>query len=184
MTELDLLAEEVGVSGRTLRRAAERGTIRCVRHGPRRITIPPEEYEFARRRWPLLQAALQVLRTRPAVRLAVLFGSLARGEAGEGGDVDLLVRFRNGGWRERIETLQAFEGVLGRPVQLVTLEEAPPLLLADVLRDGRVLADRDGDWRRLERRARSIEQRARVADARLEREAWDVLERLEELLAS
>lgn len=183
MTELDLLAAEIGVSGRTLRRAAERATIRCVRRSPRRIVVSPEEHEYVRRHWPLLRTMLEVLRTRPDVRLAVLFGSIARGAGDESSDIDLLVRFRESGWRERIETRQALEDVLGRPVQLVALEQTPPLLLADVLRDGRVLADRDGDWPRVQRRARSIERRAQAEDERLEREAWDVLDSFEELVA-
>lgn len=183
MTDLDLLADEVDVSGRTLRRAAARGTLRCVRHGPRRIAVPAGESEYVRRHWPLLERALQVLRTRPNVRLAVLFGSAARGELGPDSDIDLLVRQRTDDWRERVELARRLEETLGRRVQIVALGEAPALLLADVLREGRVLADRDRDWARLRRRAREIEREAQVEDARLEREAWDVLDRMEELLA-
>jgi predicted nucleotidyltransferase len=183
MTEVDHLAAEIGVSGRTLRRAAERQTIRVTRSSPRVITVPAREYEYVRTHWALLDRALQVLRTRPVVRLAVLFGSAARGGARPGSDVDILVRVR-GGWRERAETAIALENALGRPVQLVDLDLAPPLLLADVLRDGRVLADRDGDWARLKRRFRSIAQAARTEDARLERTARETLERFDELVAS
>jgi hypothetical protein len=68
-------------------------------------------------------------------------------------------------------------------VQLVDLDRAPPLLLADVLRDGRVLADRDGEWERLTRRSRSIARAAGEENARLEDAAWDTLDRFEELMA-
>jgi predicted nucleotidyltransferase len=182
MTELDRLAAEIGVSGRTLRRAGERQTIRWTRPSPRSVTLSAKEYEYVRRHWGLLERALQVLRTRPGVRLAVLFGSIARGDGQEGSDVDVLVRVR-GGWKEQTEAALALESALGRPVQLVPLEQAPPLLLADVLRDGRVLADRDGDWARLQRRSRSIERAARDDDARLDDAAWDTLDRFEELVA-
>jgi predicted nucleotidyltransferase len=183
MTELDRLAAEIGISGRTLRRAGERQTIRWARPSPRTVTVSAQEYEYVRRHWPLLERALQVLRTRPGVRLAVLFGSVARGEAGSTSDVDVVVRVR-GGWRERAETGLALENALGRRVQLVDLEQAPPLLLADVLRDGRVLVDRDGDWARLKRRSSSIARTARADDERLEHEARETLERFDELVAS
>jgi predicted nucleotidyltransferase len=181
MTDLDELADELGVSGRTLRRAAERQTIRSTRRSPRAVSVSAFEYEYVRRHWPLLERALQVLRTRPGVRLAVLFGSVARGDAGAASDVDLLVCVR-GGWKERVATALALEEALGRPVQLVDLDRAPPLLLADVLRDGRVLADRDGEWERLVRRSRAIARAAGEEGSRLEDAAWDTLERFEELV--
>jgi predicted nucleotidyltransferase len=182
MTDLDELAAEIGVSGRTLRRAAERRTIRSKRRNHLAVSISAVEHEYVRKHWPLLERALQVLRTRPDVRLAVLFGSVARGDAGAASDVDLLVRVR-GGWQGRVATALAFEDALGRPVQLVDLDSAPPLLLADVLRDGRVLADRDGEWERLAHRSRSIARAAGEEDARLEDTAWDTLDRFEELVA-
>jgi predicted nucleotidyltransferase len=182
MTELDDLAGELGVSGRTLRRAAERRTIRKTRQGPRAVSVSAVEHEYVRSHWALLERALQFLRTRPGVRLAVLFGSVARGDAGEASDVDLLVRVR-GGWKERVATALALEEALGCPVQLVDLDRAPALLLADVLRDGRVLADRDREWERITRRSRAIARAAGDEDAQLEDAAWDTLERFEELVA-
>src|SRR5215210_827437 len=137
MTELDRLADEIGISGRTLRRAAQRKTIRSQRRGHGAV-VSADEYEYVRRYWPLLERTLQVLRTRTDVRLAVLFGSLARGDARPDSDVDLLVRVR-GDWRDAAEAALALEAALHREVQFVGVEHAPPLLLADVLRDGRVL---------------------------------------------
>jgi predicted nucleotidyltransferase len=183
MTELDLLAEEVNVSGRTLRRAAERGTIRTRRHGPRRISVSSQETDYVRKHWSLLEAAVEVLRTRPNVRLCVLFGSAARGELRSGSDVDVLVRQRADDWRERLDLAERLEGALGRPVQVVAVDAVSASLLADAVRDGRVLVDRDGDWRRLSRHAARIKQQAEAEEARLEREAWETLEHLEELLA-
>lgn len=180
MTGLDALAGEVGVHGRTLRRAAARGTIRATYAGARRIAVPPREYDYVRKHWPLLGRLLAVLRTEPNVRLAVLYGSAARGEDRPGGDLDLIVRFRRESFRARAALAERLEETSGLRVQVVALPEAEasPLLLADVLRDGRVLADRDGDWPRLRRRGAEIRRRAALDAAALERAAWEALERL------
>ncbi len=167
MSELDALAEEVGASGRTLRRAAARGAIRCQRPSERRIVIPPTEYDYVRRHWN--------------VRLAVVFGSVARGEEQADSDLDLLVQLRRDGSGARAELRERLEGAIGRRVQLVGLDEAERsvLLLADVLYDGRVVVDRDGRWQRLKRRERAIERQAEDADRRLDDEAWAALEHLD-----
>jgi len=181
MTELDQLAEEIGTSGRTLRRAAARGAIRCLRPSERRIVVPPTEHDYVRRHWPLFDRLLQALRTQPNVRLAVLFGSVARGEEDAASDLDLLAEFRRDGVGARAQAREQLENAAGRRVQLVGLGEAKasPLLLADILRDGRVLVDRDGEWSKLKRRERAIQQQAREADRRLDEEAWAALEHLD-----
>jgi predicted nucleotidyltransferase len=76
-----------------------------------------------------------------------LFGSVARGEARASSDVDVAVLFE----RTPPRTLQgrpfeleaALESSLRRQVQLVTLNDAPPDLVHRVLRDGRLILDRD-----------------------------------------
>ena len=182
MTELDALAEEVGTSGRTLRRAAARGAIRCRRLSERRIVVPPSEYDYIRRHWLLFDRLLGELRTQPNVPLAVLFGSVARGEEDAASDLDLLVALRRDGSGPRADARERLEAAAGgRRVQVVGLGEAKasPLLLADILRDGRVLVDRDGEWPKLKRRERAIQQQAREADRRLHEEAWAALEHLD-----
>ena len=176
MTELDALAADVVTSGRTLRRAMERGTIRCSRPSPRRVVVPVAERVYVREHWPLLSSLVEALRTQPNVRLAVLYGSIARGEGRPDSDLDVLVRLRNDSYLTRAELRDRMRETSERGVQLVSLEqaEAAPLLLEDVLRDGRVLIDRDRDWPRLKRRKREIAGRARDEDERLERDAWDV----------
>jgi len=176
MTELDDLAAEVGASGRTLRRAMQRGTIRCSRWSPRKVTVPVMERVYVRAHWPLIRALVQTLRTQPSARLAVLFGSVARGDEQPGSDLDLLLELRDDDYLARAELRDRLEAVSGRGVQLVSLEQAEdaPLLLVDVLRDGRVLVDRDRHWLRLKRREPEIARRALAEDERLEREAWAV----------
>lgn len=85
---------------------------------------------------------------QPGDALAVyLFGSEARGSAGRRSDVDIGVFFG----RRPAPTLLAqpyaladeLHGLLGRPVDLVTLDTAPPDLVHRVLRDGILVLDRD-----------------------------------------
>lgn len=178
MTELALLADEVRTSERTLRRAANRGTIHCRREGPRRISLPASEYEYVRARWPLLGRLIRELRTVPHVRLAVLFGSIARGEERKESDLDILVRFREDTIHVRALVSERLERAVGRRVQLVSIEDAAPLLLADVLHDGRVLVDRESEWPRLKARERHVKREAEAADRKLDQAAWSALEEL------
>src|SRR6266540_774311 len=92
MTDLALLAEEMQANERTLRRAANRGTIRCYREGPRRISLPSREHEYVRTRWPLLAHLIRALRTLPHVSLAILYGSFARGEERLDNDIAVLAQ--------------------------------------------------------------------------------------------
>jgi predicted nucleotidyltransferase len=110
------------------------------------------------------------LRTEPSVSLAVLFGSYARGEEHRRSDVDLAVRLRDGGRRR--ELASRLSEKLGSRVQLVTLEDAAgaPLLLAEVMREGRVVVDRDGLWPRLVRQREQVERAARRERRRLDAE--------------
>jgi predicted nucleotidyltransferase len=181
MTELDALAHELGVHGRTLRRAAARGLIRADRRGAREVVIAPSERSFVRSRWPLLSRLLESLRKQPNVRLAVIFGSVARGSERADSDLDILVRLRRGDHGARAELVDALLQAGGRAGQLVSIDQAEdaPLLLADVLRDGRVLVDRDDDWARLKRREPKIVGDAQAEGERLQRLAWHAPDELE-----
>ena len=71
-----------------------------------------------------------------------LFGSEARGSAGRSSDVDLACLFRRRpSVLDLIEAREALEALLGRGVDLVDLERASPILVMQVLRNGRLLAD-------------------------------------------
>ncbi len=89
-----------------------------------------------------------------------LFGSVARGDERPGSDVDVGVLFR----RDPPPTLEGLplrlegelERLLGRAVQVVTLNAAPVDLRARVLRDGVLILDRDPSLRiRFEVRTRN-----------------------------
>ncbi len=163
MTELALLAREVGVHERTLRRAIAEGSLRGVRPTPRTLAISLAEREYVRRTWKLLSALRAALRTEHNVRFALLFGSAARGTSAPGSDVDVLVALRDPDLERVVELSAKLTAATGRRIDVVRLEDAElePLFLADVITDGRVLVDREGRWRQLRGRQPSLRRAAR-----------------------
>ncbi len=173
MSDLTRVARTLGTSERTLRRAASSGLLHATRESERRLRVPDAERRYLEQRWSLLSGLRSALRTEPNVRMAVLFGSVARGDETAGSDVDMLVdlhdpdRFRMLALEERLSS------AVGRDVQLLRLADAQrdPMLLAEVLDGGRVLSDRHQRWPRLHDRAarlrrlaeREFETRARNA---------------------
>lgn len=167
---LPVIALELGVSDRTLRRAVAQGLVRAERPSSRTLEIGLRERGYLQEFWPHLSQLRKVLRTEPKVSLAVLFGSRARGDATSDSDVDLLVSLRDGG--NYCDIRSRLESRLGCRVQLILLNEAEeaPRLLSEVLHDGRVLVDRHADWPTLTKRARKIRQAADTQAARLDSE--------------
>jgi len=80
----------------------------------------------------------------PSVVAAWLFGSVARGTATPRSDVDVAILSRS--VRSTVELLDLqvnLTSTVGAEVQIVELETAPTDLVHRVLRDGRLLVDRD-----------------------------------------
>jgi uncharacterized protein len=115
----------------------------------------------------------------PDVRLAVLFGSEATGAARAGSDLDVGLLLTPGA--ERTPSIAvALERACGREVDVIWLDEAPPLLRFEIARDGIVLVERTPylwagfrahamiDWWDWQPTARMMH---RVAAARLQDEA-------------
>jgi predicted nucleotidyltransferase len=171
---LEQLAGEVGVSERTLRRGVSGGLIRARRPSSRRLLVSDEEAAWVRRHWPLVGELRSALRTEPNLELVVLFGSAARGDDVAGiSDVDLLVELR----RSFPGALEALRVRLNRrlpvEVQVVPMEGARrnPRLLAEILRDGRPLVDREQSWLRLQARVAQTQAQADQLDDGLRLEA-------------
>jgi predicted nucleotidyltransferase len=162
MTELSLLAKQVGANERTLRRAVSEGTLRGKRPSPRRLRLSAAEKEYVMRKWGLLAQLRSALRTQPNVRFALLFGSTARGDDTSDSDVDLLVQMREPSLARRADLELKLERILGKPVEVVALEDAAdnPLLLADAAREGRVIVDREEKWPSFSAEFERFERRA------------------------
>lgn len=170
IADLPTLAAELGTTDRTLRRSVSQGLVRARRPSARKVEISVKEREFLRRSWPLLSRLRQALRTEPAVSFAALFGSAARGDMHSGSDVDVLVALRDGADARALAS--RLSDRMGLHVQLVLLEDAKraPLVLAEALREGRVLVDREQRWPRLRRQQSQIERAAALERARIDRE--------------
>ncbi len=79
---------------------------------------------------------------RDEVRLAILFGSRARGQAGPSSDWDVgLVLSRP---VDLLRWMSELASLVGGEVDLVDLRQAPPLLAHRAVTEGQVLLDRTG----------------------------------------
>jgi predicted nucleotidyltransferase len=167
MTDLALLAQEVGVSERTLRRAANQGSLRARRPTPRTLDLPLSERQYVRRSWRLLAALRRALRTEPNVRFALLFGSAAEGTDVASSDLDVVVALGDPGIERLVELSERLTAAVGRSVDVVRLSDAEedPAFLAEVLESGRVLVDRDQLWPRLRSRRATLRRRVRDREA-------------------
>jgi len=181
MGDIQHLAVELGAEERTLRRAVSQGTIHCRRQGPRRTTLAPGEADYLRQHWELLFDLRKALRTEREVRLAVLYGSVARGHEDAGSDLDLLVALSDDeppvatGLAARLSRVGNRDADVAH---LSRIEKNAPLLLDRVLDEGRVLVDRDGIWDELRLRRRAIGARAKRSYRRQMSEAAQAIEEL------
>jgi uncharacterized protein len=99
----------------------------------------------------LIEQLRELLERQPGIACAYLFGSVARGAASSTSDIDLAVLLE----QPTADTLRGplarlrldLEDALGRPVDLVALETAPPDLIHRVLRDGVLLVDQNPNRR-------------------------------------
>lgn len=90
----------------------------------------------------------------PAVRLAILFGSAARGQERAGSDLDIGVLLDEDGGGSLWEVEKALAEAIRTSIDLVDLRRAPPLLRFQIARDGRLILERlEGEWKRFKVRA-------------------------------
>jgi predicted nucleotidyltransferase len=180
MTDLELLARQVGVNERTLRRAVSQGTLRAARPTPRTLDLSFTERRYVRRAWPLLSALRSALRTEQNVRFALLFGSAATGADTPASDVDVLVDLLDPSLDRVLDLAAKLTRIVGRRVDVMRLAdaEAEPSMLADIVADGRVIVDRERLWPRLRRRPARLIRRAGGSQARRTQAALAGIDRL------
>jgi predicted nucleotidyltransferase len=103
---------------------------------------------------PLTDRLRRLLEPLHQVRLAVLFGSAARGDDSSESDLDLAVLLDADAPEQLWDIEVAVAEATGRTVDLVDVRRAPPLLRFEIARDGAVVAERQaGDWSRFVARA-------------------------------
>jgi predicted nucleotidyltransferase len=170
-------ADELGCSERTLRRYIGDGLLRGRRVAHHGIELSSEEARYLHSHWALLRSLMGALRTERDVRLAVLFGSTAVGEDQSDSDIDLLIAHRRSEPRPLAGLRSRLRRTLDKPVHVVSLEQAQdaPSLLADILREGRPLIDRDGLWSDLSVQINDILARAAREDRDAAAKALDAI---------
>ena len=95
-----------------------------------------------------LDSIRRALEAHNDVRLAYVFGSLARGAVRPKSDADVAVLFSGSPPTESLDRLVTdLEVAAGRGVDLVVLNDAPPLLAHEVVATGTCLVCRDEDER-------------------------------------
>ena len=82
----------------------------------------------------------QVLDRHPDIRLAILFGSLAKGKADRDSDIDLAIDVgRPFTLHEKIQLITELAETLGRPVDLVDIFSVGEPLLGQIVTKGKIL---------------------------------------------
>jgi predicted nucleotidyltransferase len=173
-SDLPAVARDIGVPERTLRRAVQRGTVRCHRPGARQVELAFDEETYLRENWETISTITEALRTERNVRLAVLFGSFARGHAGQDSDVDVLVSLTEDRPMYVSYLTVRLTRALGRDVDVVSLKHVrahDPALLDAILRDGRPVVDREHSWPALIAQRATVERAAVKARAQRRRRA-------------
>ena len=102
----------------------------------------------------VVPALRQALEPCEHVRLAVLFGSQARGRARPDSDVDILLSLEPDDREVSRAVDTAIMDAVGANVHIVHADKAPPLLRLEIARHGVVLKEaRQGDWVAFKRKA-------------------------------
>lgn len=129
------------------RRPASRGWSLQGQRRPRRHASSAPNGAYNRLVLPIAPRLADVLSAHPDVAAAYVFGSVARGTAQPESDIDIAVLFTTPPPHTldsaRFALAGELEAALGTPVDLVVLNDAPVDLSIRVLRQGRLVVDRN-----------------------------------------
>ena len=93
-----------------------------------------------------MDAIRAILASDERVAFGILFGSAARGTSTTGSDIDVAIGMMPGTALDRHELgalTVSLEAAVGRNVDLIEIEHAPPALAYRIFRDGTLLFERD-----------------------------------------
>jgi len=165
------VTRRTAIPTRTIERAVRLGLVRAARRSPRRTWIASDEAGYLARRWKVLAALRDALRTEPRVEVAAIYGSFARGEDSPGSDIDVAAWVPETWGLGELGRLEwKLSAAAGRPVDVVPWMNVvgSSIFARALLRDGRPLVDRRGHWEGLVRRKQSIRRRAAAEELKRE----------------
>lgn len=128
----------------------------------------------------MLAGLREALRTEPSVNIAILAGSMARGDDHALSDIDLAVELREEKPLDHHRLAMRLEAKLEQKVDVAALRpviEIDPLSLLQILDEGRVIVDRDRAWPALREQRPAVYKRAARAYRRQQAEAAALLDR-------
>ena len=97
---------------------------------------------------PTLEALIvHAMQSVATLELAVVFGSVASGNARPDSDIDVAVRYKNAlNVPQKIALIEALASVTGRTVDVIDLRVAGPIVAREALTGGRRLFGSDEVW--------------------------------------
>jgi len=91
-----------------------------------------------------MEAVRDYLKKKDEILFAYLFGSCAREDSGKFSDIDIAVYTRNSlHYDVYLAITSELSDITGRHVDIVPLNEAPPLLCYQVIQEGKLLFTKD-----------------------------------------
>ena len=92
----------------------------------------------------IMEAVREYLKKKDYILFAYLFGSCARENSGKFSDIDIAVYTSDYlHYDDYLDMIKELGDLTGKPVDIVPLNEAPPLLCYQVIQEGKLLLTKD-----------------------------------------